>query len=63
MITNSKIGSRPDLLNGLISGTGKLPGTKAAIVSLSDMSALLHENIDSRLKLPRFYFSFSIYLL
>ena len=63
MINNSKIGSRLDLLKGLRSGTVKLSGTKAAIRSVSDMSALLHESTDSGVTLPEFYFSFSPYLI
>lgn len=63
MINNSKIRSSLDLLKGLRSGTGKLSGTKAVIISVSDMSALLHESIDSGFKLPRFYFSLSTYLI
>lgn len=47
MINNSKIGSRLDLLRGLRSGTGKLFGTKTTIISVFDMSALLHESTNS----------------
>lgn len=58
MISNSKIGSRLNLLKGLRSGTGKLSGAKAAIISVSDMSAHFIK-ADFGVKLPGFYFSLS----